>query len=83
MNEAESAELGAAVQAIRKERGCGVLVVEHDLRLIMRICDHVVVLNEGEVIASGSPPEVRSDPAVVAAYIGTEDTGNATNGGAE
>ena len=83
MNETESAELGAAVQAIRKEHGCGVLVVEHDLRLIMRICDHVVVLNEGEVIASGSPGEVRSDPAVVAAYIGTEDTGNATNGGAE
>jgi branched-chain amino acid transport system permease protein len=83
MNEAESAELGGAVQGIRKEHGCGVLVVEHDLRLIMRICDHVVVLNEGEVIASGSPGEVRSDPAVVAAYIGTEDTGNATNGGAE
>jgi branched-chain amino acid transport system permease protein len=83
MNERESDELGEAVQAIRKEHGCGVLVVEHDLRLIMRICDHVVVLNEGEVIASGSPGEVRSDPAVVAAYIGTEDTGNATNGGAE
>ena len=83
MNEGESTELGAAVQAIRKERGCGVLVVEHDLRLIMRICDHVVVLNEGEVIASGSPAEVRTDPAVVAAYIGTEETGNATNGGAE
>jgi branched-chain amino acid transport system permease protein len=83
MNEAESGELGAAVQAIRKEHGCGVLVVEHDLHLIMRICDHVVVLNEGKVIASGSPTEVRSDPAVVAAYIGTEDTGNETNGGAE
>jgi ABC-type branched-subunit amino acid transport system ATPase component len=83
MNEGESAELGSAVQAIRKERGCGVLVVEHDLRLIMRICDHVVVLNEGEVIASGSPGDVRTDPAVVAAYIGTDDSGNATNGGAE
>ena len=83
MNEAESTDLGAAVQAIRKEHGCGVLLVEHDLRLIMRICDHVVVLNEGEVIASGSPEQVRSDPAVVAAYIGTDDTGNAKNGGAE
>jgi ABC-type branched-subunit amino acid transport system ATPase component len=83
MNEAESAELGTAVQAIRKEHGCGVLVVEHDLRLIMRICDHVVVLNEGEVIASGSPGDVRTDPAVVAAYIGMDDSSNATNGGAE
>jgi branched-chain amino acid transport system permease protein len=83
MNERESGELGAAVQAIRKEHGCGVLVVEHDLRLIMRICDHVVVLNEGEVIASGSPGDVRTDPAVVAAYIGTDETGNATNGGGE
>jgi ABC-type branched-subunit amino acid transport system ATPase component len=83
MNEGESTELGAAVQTIRKERGCGVLVVEHDLRLIMRICDRVVVLNEGEVIASGSPGDVRTDPAVVAAYIGTDETGNTTNGGAE
>jgi ABC-type branched-subunit amino acid transport system ATPase component len=82
MNEGESTELGAAVEAIRKERGCGVLVVEHDLRLIMRICDRVLVLNEGEVIASGSPGDVRTDPAVVAAYIGDE-TGNTTNGGAE
>ena len=83
MNEGESNALGEAIQTIRRERGCGVLVVEHDLRLIMRICHRVVVLNEGEVIAAGAPEAVRSDPAVVAAYIGAEDTGNATNGGAE
>jgi branched-chain amino acid transport system permease protein len=83
MNEGESSELGHAIETIRRERGCGVLVVEHDLRLIMRICDSVVVLNEGEVIAEGEPEAVRSDPAVVAAYIGAEDTGNARNGGAE
>jgi ABC-type branched-subunit amino acid transport system ATPase component len=87
MNEGESIELGEAVERIRRERGCGLLVVEHDLRLIMRICDRVVVLNEGEVIAAGAPVEVRSDPAVIAAYIGADDVrggdGNATNGGAE
>jgi len=83
MNEGESNELGQAVERIRRERGCGVLVVEHDLRLIMRICDRVVVLNEGKVIAAGEPGEVRTDPAVIAAYIGTEETDNARNGGAE
>jgi ABC-type branched-subunit amino acid transport system ATPase component len=83
MNEGESNALGEAIQTIRRERGCGVLVVEHDLRLIMRICNRVVVLNEGEVIAEGAPEAVRSDPAVVAAYIGAEETGIATNGGAE
>jgi ABC-type branched-subunit amino acid transport system ATPase component len=83
MNEGESSELGRAIETIRRERGCGVLVVEHDLRLIMRICDRVIVLNEGEAIAEGEPEAVRSDPAVVAAYIGVEDTDNATNGGAE
>jgi ABC-type branched-subunit amino acid transport system ATPase component len=83
MNEGESNALGEAIQTIRRERGCGVLVVEHDLRLIMRICNRVVVLNEGRVIAEGAPEAVRSDPAVIAAYIGADDTGNATNGGAE
>ena len=83
MNEGESSELGHAIETIRRERGCGVLVVEHDLRLIMRICDSVVVLNEGTLIAEGAPQDVRSDPAVVAAYIGAEDTENARNGGAE
>ena len=82
MNEGESAELGRAIGAIRRERGCGVLVVDHDLHLIMRICDRIVVLNEGAAIAAGAPEEVRTDPAVIAAYIGDE-TANATNGGAE
>jgi ABC-type branched-subunit amino acid transport system ATPase component len=83
MNEGESLALGEAVETIRRERGCGVLVVEHDLRLIMRICDHVVVLNEGQVIAAGAPEAVRTDPAVIAAYIGAEGNGNSKNGGAE
>ncbi len=70
MNEAESDTLRASIERIREERGCGVLVVEHDLRLIMQLCETIHVLNEGELIARGAPDEVRSDPAVVAAYIG-------------
>jgi ABC-type branched-subunit amino acid transport system ATPase component len=70
MNEAESDALRASIERIREERGCGVLVVEHDLRLIMQLCETIHVLNEGALIARGAPDEVRSDPAVVAAYIG-------------
>jgi ABC-type branched-subunit amino acid transport system ATPase component len=73
MNEGESEELRASIERIRSERKCGILVVEHDLRLIMRLCDSIYVLNEGNVISSGRPEEVRSDPAVIAAYIGEEE----------
>ena len=72
MNDAESDELAGSIERIRGDHGCGVLVVEHDLRLIMRVCESIVVLNEGDVISRGRPDEVRADPAVVAAYIGTE-----------
>lgn len=75
MNEAESDGLRASIDGIRRERGCGVLVVEHDLRLIMRLCEHIYVLNEGMVISEGGPEAVRRDPAVIAAYIGEEDGG--------
>jgi ABC-type branched-subunit amino acid transport system ATPase component len=73
MNDRESEELRQSIEAIRSEQKCGILVVEHDLRLIMRLCDTIYVLNEGEVISRGTPDEVRSDPAVIAAYIGEEE----------
>jgi len=82
MNDAESDELAGSIERIRGDHGCGVLVVEHDLRLIMRVCESIVVLNEGDVISRGRPDEVRADPAVVAAYIGTEiPSEGTTNGG--
>ena len=51
--------------------GVTILLIEHDLRLVMGISDQLVVMNHGKKIAEGSPQEVRSDPQVVAAYIGT------------
>lgn len=81
MNEAESDELRDSIRRIRDDRGCGVLAVEHDLRLIMQLCEKIYVLNEGRVISEGTPHEVRADPAVVAAYIGEDEAAHDEKGG--
>jgi branched-chain amino acid transport system permease protein len=70
MNPIETDLLITVLQRIRLEHQLGLLVVEHDLRLIMRLCDHIVVLNKGQMIAEGSPAEIRGNPAVIEAYIG-------------
>lgn len=72
MNDQEAEELMERILALRENRGCGILVVDHDLRFIMRVSDRVVVLNEGAIIADGVPAVVASEPAVVEAYVGKE-----------
>jgi branched-chain amino acid transport system permease protein len=69
-NEAESDELRGLIAELRRSHGLGLLVVEHDLRLIMRVADRIVVLNEGARIAEGGAREVSADPAVREAYLG-------------
>ena len=70
MNPAETDALIAVLRQIRADHRVGLLVVEHDLKLIMRLCDHIVVLNKGQMIAEGTPEEIRANPAVIEAYIG-------------
>lgn len=69
-NEAESDELGGLIRSARDNYELGLLVVEHDLRLILRLSDTIVVLNDGLSIANGTAREVSNDPAVREAYLG-------------
>ena len=71
LDEEESDELVGALSRIRDESGLGLLVIEHDVRLIMRLSDRIQVLDDGRTIAIGAPSEIRSDPAVLSAYLGT------------
>lgn len=70
MNPTETDALMEVLRRIRVEHQLGLLVVEHDLKLIMRLCDRIVVLNKGQQIAMGTPDEIRANPAVIEAYIG-------------
>ncbi len=72
MNPQETADLMGLIRRIR-DLGMTVLLIEHDMKLVMGISDHVVVLDHGEVIAAGTPGAVRADPAVVRAYLGNEE----------
>jgi branched-chain amino acid transport system ATP-binding protein len=72
MGPEESNQLGERLLELRREFGLTMLVIEHHVPLVLRVCDHVYVLNFGRLLAEGKPSEIQSHPEVVAAYLGGE-----------
>lgn len=72
MNEQETGELLSTVQRLR-EMGYTIILIEHDMKFVMNVCDRIYVLNHGELIASGTPEEIQKNEDVIEAYLGKEE----------
>ncbi len=70
LDDNETTDLGDLIQRLARDWGIAVLLVEHDVSLVLRVCDRIMALDFGRTIAIGTPSEIRTDPAVVAAYLG-------------
>jgi ABC-type branched-subunit amino acid transport system ATPase component/branched-subunit amino acid ABC-type transport system permease component len=73
LGEVEREELRTVIRRLAGEHGIAVLLIEHDVALVMDVCDRIVALDVGQIIAEGSPESVRTDPGVIAAYLGAPE----------
>ena len=71
MSDAECDDLMALISRIPQDFGCGVLLIEHNMRVIMGVCDRIHAIDSGRTIGEGTPQEIQADPAVIRAYLGT------------
>jgi ABC-type branched-subunit amino acid transport system ATPase component len=78
LNEQETDRLAQLVRRLRDEHGCGVLLIEHDMRIVMSVCDTIHVLHHGRSLFEGAPAEAQRDEAVISAFLGRKQVAGAT-----